>query len=361
MSDMRENTSVPAGSPSEDELVLSVHDLRISFRAYGGMVQAVRGVSFDLKRGETLAIVGESGSGKSVSIKAVMGILPNNAVIEEGSIQYDGMDLTKVDESKMHEIRGHRIGLVFQDPLSALNPIMKVGKQIMEVLVRRGMNKEEARARALQLMQDVGIPEPEKRIEQYPFQFSGGMRQRIVIAIALAGDPEILICDEPTTALDVTVQAKILELINQIKEERNLSVLFITHDLGVVAQMADRIAVMYAGKIVEMGTSEEIFFDPRHPYTWALLSSMPDLETYERLEAIPGTPPNMIRPPKGDAFAARNRYALNIDFKREPPMFRITDTHMAATWLLHPAAPKIDMPDGLAARIARMREAAKHV
>ena len=341
----------------DNDVILSVRDLRVSFRAYGGIVQAVRGVSFDLHRGETLAIVGESGSGKSVSTKAVMGILPPNAFIEEGSILYAGEDLTKVDESRMHEIRGHRIGLVFQDPLSALNPIMKVGKQIMEVLVRRGMNKKDARSRALELMRDVGIPEPERRIEQYPFQFSGGMRQRIVIAIALAGDPEILICDEPTTALDVTVQAKILELINTIKEQRNLSVIFITHDLGVVAQMADRIAVMYAGKIVETGTAEEIFFEPAHPYTWALLSSMPDLETRERLTAIPGAPPNMIAPPAGDAFAARNRYALAIDFKREPPLFRLSETHLAATWLLHPSAPKVEMPGELKERIRRMKEA----
>ncbi|MBE5807299.1 MAG: ABC transporter ATP-binding protein [Clostridiales bacterium] len=344
----------------QQNTILSVNDLRVSFRAYGGIVQAVRGVSFDLKKGETVAIVGESGSGKSVSTKAIMGILPGNAFIESGSIDYDGLDITKVDEAKMHEIRGHRIGLVFQDPLSALNPIMKVGKQITEVLVRQGMSKQDAHQRALQLMKDVGIPDAERRINQYPFQFSGGMRQRIVIAIALAGDPEILICDEPTTALDVTVQAKILELINQIKEERHLSVLFITHDLGVVAQMADRICVMYAGKIVESGTAEEIFFEPVHPYTWALLSSMPDLETYGRLEAIPGTPPNMIAPPKGDAFAIRNKYALKIDFEQEPPTFRLSDTHYASTWLLHPRAPRVEMPASLRERIQRMKEAAAH-
>ena len=341
--------------------ILSVNDLCVSFRAYGGIVQAVRGVSFDLKKGETVAIVGESGSGKSVSTKAIMGILPGNAFIEGGSILYDGIDITKVDEAKMHEIRGHRIGLVFQDPLSALNPIMKVGKQIAEVLIRQGVKKDEAYAKALSLMKDVGIPDAERRINQYPFQFSGGMRQRIVIAIALAGDPEILICDEPTTALDVTVQAKILELINQIKEERHLSVLFITHDLGVVAQMADRICVMFAGEIVESGTAEEIFFHPVHPYTWALLSSMPDLETYGRLEAIPGTPPNMIAPPRGDAFAIRNKYALKIDFEQEPPTFRLSDTHYASTWLLHPKAPKVEMPESLRERIARMKEAAAHV
>ena len=337
--------------------ILHVDDLHVSFNAYGGMVRAVRGVNFHLKRGETIAIVGESGSGKSVSIKAVMGILPPNAVIDGGSILYDNKDLTKISEENYHEIRGSRIGLIFQDPLSALNPIMRIGKQITEVLhLNKRMSKKEANARALELMQAVGIKDAERRFNQYPFQFSGGMRQRIVIAIALAGDPEILICDEPTTALDVTVQAKILELINKIKAERNLSVVFITHDLGVVANMADRVYVMYAGKIVETGTSEEIFFEPAHPYTWALLSSMPDLHTKEKLEAIPGTPPNMIYPPKGDAFAVRNQYALKADFEQEPPMFRLSDTHYAATWLLHPKAPQVQMPEVLRARIQRMKE-----
>ena len=343
---------------NQNETILNVQDLHISFKAYGGMVRAVRGVSFDLKRGETVAIVGESGSGKSVSIKSIMGILPPNAVIEEGKIEYDGMDLAKVSEDDFHKIRGNRIGLIFQDPLSALNPIMKIGKQITEVLhLSKKISSEEAKHRALELMHAVGIPEAERRFNQYPFQFSGGMRQRIVIAIALAGDPEILICDEPTTALDVTVQAKILELINKIKEERHLSVIFITHDLGVVANMADRVNVMYAGKIVESGTSEEIFFEPAHPYTWALLSSMPDLQTKERLLAIPGTPPNMIYPPAGDAFAARNKYAMKIDFEKEPPSFKLSDTHYASTWLLHPKAPKVDLPDVLRARIERMKGA----
>ena len=345
---------------NKNDVILSVKDLRVNFRAYGGLVQAVRGISFDLHRGETLAIVGESGSGKSVSIRAIMGILANNAIIESGEILYDGMDLTKVKEEDFHHIRGNRIGLIFQDPLSALNPIMKIGQQITEVLhLHNKMTKEEARNRALELMRAVGIPDVERRIEQYPFQFSGGMRQRIVIAIALAGDPEILICDEPTTALDVTVQAKILELINQIKKDRNLSVIFITHDLGVVANMADRVNVMYAGKVVETGTVEEIFFEPAHPYTWALLSSMPDLQTKERLLAIPGTPPNMIYPPKGDAFAARNQYAMKIDFEKEPPFFKLSDTHMAATWLLHPMASqvnKIEMPEILRTRIERMKK-----
>ncbi|HCY49743.1 MAG TPA: hypothetical protein DHU79_05730 [Clostridiales bacterium] len=216
-----------------------------------------------------------------------------------------------------------------------------------------------AKAKALKLLEEVGIPEPEIRYNQYPFEFSGGMRQRIVIAIALAANPDILICDEPTTALDVTIQSQILELINRIKAERNLSVIFITHDLGVVANMADRIAVMYAGKIVEYGTSDDIFYDPRHPYTWALLSSMPDLDTKDKLEAIPGTPPNMIYPPKGDAFAARNKYAMQIDFEEQPPMFQISETHYAATWLLHPDAPHVEPPKIVADRIKRMSQEVK--
>jgi oligopeptide/dipeptide ABC transporter ATP-binding protein len=216
-----------------------------------------------------------------------------------------------------------------------------------------------AKHRSIELMDEVGIPEPHKRFKQYPFEFSGGMRQRVVIAIALSANPDILICDEPTTALDVTIQAQILELINNLKKQRNLSVIFITHDLGVVANMADSIAVMYAGKIVEHGTADDVFYNPQHPYTWALLSSVPDLETREKLDAIPGTPPNMIIPPKGDAFAARNHYALEIDFEEQPPMFRVSDTHYAATWLLHPEAPKVEPPAIVRERIARMQQRAK--
>ena len=217
--------------------------------------------------------------------------------------------------------------------------------------VTRSMAKDTA----IRTMEQVGIAEARKRYRQYPFEFSGGMRQRIVIAIALAANPDILICDEPTTALDVTIQAQILELINKLKRERQLSVIFITHDLGVVANMADRVAVMYAGKIVEIGTANDIFYDPKHPYTWALLSSMPDLDTNEKLEAIPGTPPNMIYPPVGDAFAARNKYAMQIDFEQQPPMFKVSDTHYAATWLLHPDAPKVEPPKIIVDRIARMK------
>ena len=627
------------------EIVLSVKDLRVNFSTDHGYVQAVRGVSFDLYKGETLCIVGESGSGKSVTSKTIMGILAANGRIVSGSIMYEGEDLTKVSEDEFHRIRGHKIGMIFQDPLSSLNPIMRIGKQITEAMllngdhlkkmrkeivapefvayknaitaykselnkgkeavkflksekkkeieriknvaknesdgklyalaqdyglekvtikhkyqtltmeegadtnalkqeeaqelaaakeryentrkqikeeakakssenkanlaklkadfdqkiatakkenstnkaelkakykpiiaeakekylakdkiakeevakakaeydkeyadllvkidevnkkayekynagvnpikaqlaekkaqlkagyeadVKHGANKEEAKkryekrvkeaiekadermkpfaeeleaalasvptkeeakrqhqakikitkaeakAKALKIMEEVGISNPETRFKQYPFEFSGGMRQRIVIAIALTADPDILICDEPTTALDVTIQAQILELINRLKKERNMTCIFITHDLGVVANMADRVAVMYAGKIVEYGTEEEIFYDPRHPYTWALLSSIPDVDSKERLDAIPGTPPNLVYPPVGDAFALRSKYAMKIDFKKEPPLFKISDTHYAATWLLDPRAPKVEMPAIVKTRI----------
>ncbi len=564
------------------ENILEVKNLKISFRTSGGTVKAVRNISFNLEKGKTLAIVGESGSGKSVTSKAILGILAGNSIVEGGEIIYDGKDLLKITEEDMCEIRGDEISMIFQDPLSSLNPIVKIGKQITEAMLlknktsrkdskkdfqnmlallkknmlladpdnskavegviarltarqevsdmaaldkgiacsfntalekkqavmpalkdakayfagdftkkdalryakelatrvedsidrleivkdsfaytlRSGLTagieryfaavhnnpKEEARfarqsakrdaliakgktvdwkvrpknvydlielkdnivhlverlearyqqaianagnvniaarreaiikyledkaqkmnfiltpamakQRAIKLMEEVGIKEPAMRYNQYPFEFSGGMRQRIVIAIALSADPEILICDEPTTALDVTIQAQILELINNLKRERNLSVIFITHDLGVVANMADDIAVMYAGKIVEYGTVDEVFYDPRHPYTWALLSSMPDLDTKEKLDAIPGTPPNMIYPPVGDAFADRNKYAMQIDFEQQPPEFPVSDTHWAATWLLHPDAPKVEIPKIITDRIARMKQKA---
>ena len=529
----------------EKEKIIEVNNLVISFKTDHGILKAVRNISFDLYKGETLCIVGESGSGKSVTSKAIMGILAANAIVEGGQIYYRGEDLLEVAEEEFHKIRGHKIGMIFQDPLSSLNPIVRIGKQITEATLinndklkllfedlisddliayknclARGktrakyvldqylkeeidfkkkyvkskeldeldaaiankkaeiksaqgdeaklanlnselhdlMNKRselvtlnkqekaekkrelkerkkaakseaarikaetkeaslplkakleetkaaakikvqeykdqvekeykealeqlnrdfpnkcpekeaklaeinkaridklkitkaEAKRRALEIMKEVGIPEPEKRFRQYPFEFSGGMRQRIVIAIALTETPEVLICDEPTTALDVTIQGQILELIKDIQKQRNLSVIFITHDLGVVANMADRVAVMYAGKIVEYGTSEEIFFEPKHPYTWALLSSIPDVDSKERLDAIPGTPPNMIYPPKGDAFAARSKYAMKIDFEEEPPFFKLSETHYAATWLLHPQAPKVEMPKIVSERI----------
>jgi len=545
--------------------VLEVKNLRVSFRTNNGNVKAVRNISFDLEEGETLAIVGESGSGKSVTAKSIMGINAANTIIESGEIIYRGEDLLKYSERDYNKVRGNELTMVFQDPLSSLDPVMKIGKQMTEAtllnnktkrknakteakalrksliaymkkagcqdtslteenvaaalkfaeeekraakevaakalreafptfrkedlqpaeakavagklvkladaainrlspeknsseytfhttveqeikrylsgeknnpkeekrvaretakreqrlqrgksapkvvpaslvdmeLVRHNLRKavrllaeryewelaegqkrdyhklarqqlaylekreqeakekvtkQQAYERAINIMTDVGIKEPEKRFKQYPHEFSGGMRQRIVIAIAIAANPEILICDEPTTALDVTIQAQILELINEVKQKKKLSVLFITHDLGVVANMADKVAVMYAGKIVEYGTVEDIFYEPKHPYTWALLSSMPSLDTKEKLEAIPGTPPNMIYPPEGDAFADRNQYAMKIDFERQPPFFQVSDTHYAATWLLHPDAPKVEPPKSVTDRIKAMKE-----
>ena len=590
----KEKSLIESSSISNKEKALEVKNLVISFRTDNGKVQAVRGVSFDLYKGETLCIVGESGSGKSVTSKAIMGILSPNAMIEGGSILYNGIDLTRASEAEFQRIRGKKIGMIFQDPLSSLNPIVRIGKQITEtMMINKDMlkryysdlispsltalmnaksnrdrliieaknkasmpingyedkmstfldkkaelkaeirqarkdnkdvtslenefskiNEEEkafkeenrqylekakleakqvildakkqykevapklkldlkeakikakeetkkhheelksirdkalseiaskrekislsdenksllkkidiemlkkkalynlliglfyvfpkkhmhfsikkkealsplisrkeeilkdkialdkqekkvldeyqsqvcitkkmAKEKALKVMSEVGIPEPEKRYKQYPFQFSGGMRQRIVIAIALISEPDILICDEPTTALDVTIQAQILELINDLKAKHNMSVIFITHDLGVVANMADRVAVMYAGKICEYGTDKEIFFDPRHPYTWALLASIPDIDSKEKLEAIPGTPPDMIYPPAGDAFALRNKYALGVDFKYEPPFFEVTPTHFVASWLEYEEAPNVTPPKIVSSRI----------
>lgn len=562
-----------------NEKILSCDNLRVSFWTNNGTVKAVRGISFDLYKKKTLAIVGESGSGKSVTSKAVMGLLAGNKIIEEGRILYDGKDLLTLDEDELCKIRGSRIAMIFQDPMSSLNPIMRVGKQLTEVMVLKrkavireakhyssyiskrlaavdaeaskaalvysgedaalkaalikleaendkeilealeaalatlqeirknealngdgskfpeilkeyqnivkalnpckdylaqqkdaeiftfaekvklfvqkykdAVKREEAAAKAAEklakqggeisekselkkrawsseidvshnavfetcvkaydtflkylesriqayqetesevevdkilarlaqanidkvskvdmkefhdkavaVMGEVGIPDPERRMKQYPFEFSGGMRQRIVIAIALCSNPEILICDEPTTALDVTIQAQILDLINDLKEKRQLSVIFITHNLGVVANMADDIAIMYAGKIVEYGTADDIFYSPAHPYTWALLNSMPDLEMKERLDSIPGTPPNMIIPPKGDAFAARNKYALQIDFDEQPPFFMISETHKAATWLLDERAPKLDLPQSIKDRIERFNNLNKRI
>lgn len=431
------------------DVALSVRNLTVSFRTNKGIVHAVRGISFDLKKGETLALVGESGSGKSVTAKAMLGIEAPNAIIESGSIFYEDRDLLKFTEEDFNQIRGNKITMIFQDPMSSLDPIVKIGPQMTEAAILNGRRKqkfaekklcliiknlskndaykkelagikkavklakkdyslqfknlslaydfEEAKQqvkipeclspaknlllqkefeelndaicrsafcvtkkmayeKALKIMAEVGISDGKKRFNQYPFEFSGGMRQRIVIAIAIAANPDLLICDEPTTALDVTIQAQILELINSLKKKRGMSVIFITHDLGVVANVADRIAVMYAGKIVETGSVDDVFYSPAHPYTWALLGSMPDLDSSGRLEAIPGTPPNMIYPPEGDAFAARNKYAMQIDFEMEPPLFKISESHSAATWLLHPNAPKVELPETLAKRIARMKE-----
>lgn len=354
----------------EKEKILSIKDLSISFKTSSGSVNAIRGVNLDLYRGETIAIVGESGSGKSVTMKAAMGILSSNGEINSGSIDFTyyrkgekvDVDILKLSKKELRQrINGKRVAMIFQDPMTSLNPTMTIGAQIMEGMIWHYKRpKKEAEKRAIELLELVGITNAEKRMKNYPHQLSGGMRQRVVIAIALACDPDLLICDEPTTALDVTIQAKILELIKDIQKKLNISVIYITHDLGVVAKVADYVSVMYAGKIVEKGTVDEIFYDPRHPYTWGLLSAMPDIETKDdKLYTIPGTPANLLNKVKGDAFAPRNIYALNIDNRLEPPMFKITDTHYASTWLLHENAPKVEMPKELRSRINRMLKEAK--
>ena len=355
-----------------NKTILQIKDLDISFRTNAGVVHAIRGVNLDLQKGETVAIVGESGSGKSVAMKAAVGLLDSNATVNRGEILYTyeengrevTVDLLKLTKKQLRTgYNGQRLAMVFQDPMTSLDPTMTIGKQIMEgMLLHKHMSKELARARAIELLQLVGINDAEKRFRHYPHQLSGGMRQRVVIAIALSADPDILICDEPTTALDVTIQAKILELIKDIQKKMNLSVIYITHDLGVVAKVADYVNVMYAGKIVEVGNVEEIFYDPRHPYTWGLLSAMPDLDTADdRLYSIPGSPPNLLHEPAGDAFAARNQFALVIDKKADPPLFKVSETHYAATWLLHPDAPAIEMPWELRERLERaQKEAARY-
>ena len=389
------------------EKILEIKNLNIVFETHAGTVYAIQDISFDLKAGETLAIVGESGSGKSVTSKAIMQLLAENGKITHGQILYkknngEIIDITKLKDSQMHHIRGREIAMVFQDPMTSLNPTMTIGKQIMEPLIKHRVvetkkniikeseesvkslteyisrleklpNNEEKnqkisvlkqelktlsyndlQRKAMELINLVGIDHPEKRMKQYPHQFSGGMRQRIVIAIALACNPKILICDEPTTALDVTIQAQIIELIKALQKKTGCAVIFISHDLGVVANIADRVAVMYAGKICEIGTSREIFYEPRHPYTWGLLASKPDREDIkERLYSIPGTPPNLLNPPKGDAFALRSDYAMEIDFIEAPPLFKISATHYAATWLLHKDAPKVEMPSIIRKRYAK--------
>lgn len=354
----------------EKEKVLEIRDLSISFTTSAGKVNTIRGINLDLYRGETLAIVGESGSGKSVTMKAVMGILSSNGEVNSGSIKFlyyrdkekVDVDILNLSKKEMrNRINGKRIAMIFQDPMTSLNPTMTIGAQIMEGMIWHYKTpKKEAYEKAVELLKLVGINDAEKRMKNYPHQLSGGMRQRVVIAIALACDPELLICDEPTTALDVTIQAKILELIKDIQKKLNISVIYITHDLGVVAKVADYVAVMYAGKIVEKGTIDEIFYDPRHPYTWGLLSAMPDLDTNDdKLYTIPGSPPNLANKIEGDAFAPRNIYALNIDNRLEPPMFKISDTHYASTWLLHENAPKVEMPAELKQRIDRMLKEAE--
>jgi oligopeptide transport system ATP-binding protein len=328
--------------------LLEVIDLRISFSTYAGEVQAVRGVSFDLRRGETLAIVGESGSGKSVTAKSIMRLLPEaNTMIKGGEILLGGEDILKLSEKRMQNIRGPKIAMVFQDPMTSLDPTMRIGRQIIESLKQHlGMSGRRAAERSVELLELVGIPNPEQRIKQYPHQFSGGMRQRVVIAIALACDPQILIADEPTTALDVTIQAQILELLRELQERLGMSVVLITHDLGVVASTAHRIAVMYGGKIIETGTVREIFYNPQMPYTWGLLASIPSptADRTQDLIPIPGTPPDATNPPKGCPFTARCPYAMWICGEEMPGYTTFSDEHRAACWLHHQMAPNVEPP-----------------
>ena len=335
------------------EKMLTVEELEIKFELRGKTLNAIRGISLDLHKGEILAIVGESGSGKSVFTKSFMGLLDQNGKITGGRIMYYGADdgkpieLTALKKEKeWYKIRGHEIAMIMQDPMTSLNPLKTIGNQIMEaVMLHQKSSRAEAKKKTLQYLEDVGISHPDRRFSQYPHEFSGGMRQRVVIAIAIACAPQILICDEPTTALDVTIQAQILDLIKDLRHKYKLSVILITHDLGVVANIADRVAVMYAGDIIEIGTSEDIFYDPSHPYTQALLSSLPQVGVKGTdLFSIPGTPPNLFTEVKGDAFAPRNPRALKIDFVEMPPYFQVSPTHRAKTWLLDPRAPKVEPP-----------------
>ena len=331
-----------------NEIILSAKDVEIAFNLRGRTLKAIRKCSLDLYKGETLAIVGESGSGKSVFTKSFLGMLDANGSVTGGTIEYHGADISKYKtEKQWMTIRGKKISMVMQDPMTSLNPLMTVGKQLQECIQRnQGLRGRAAKAEAIAMLEKVGIPDARKRYHQYPHEFSGGMRQRVVIAIAVACHPEILICDEPTTALDVTIQAQILKLIRDLQKEYSMTVIYITHDLGVVANVADRVAVMYAGQIVEYGMVEEIFYDAWHPYTWALMSSLPQYGVKgEDLPSIEGTPPNLFYQIQGDAFAPRNKMPLEIDFVEEPPYFEISPTHKAKTWYLDPRAPEIRQPE----------------
>ncbi|TCP53749.1 oligopeptide transport system ATP-binding protein [Tumebacillus sp. BK434] len=330
--------------------ILEVKDLKVSFHTYAGEVQAVRGVTFNLKKGECLAIVGESGCGKSVTSQAIMRLIqtPPGEIKAGSQIVFDGKtDIVKLTDKEMENVRGSEMGMIFQDPMTSLNPTMKVGAQIAEGLIKhQGLSRQAARERAIEMLRLVGIPNPEARVEQYPHQFSGGMRQRVMIAIALACNPKLLIADEPTTALDVTIQAQILDLMRDLQEKTGASIIIITHDLGVVADVAQKVVVMYAGKVVENGTIDEVFYNPQHPYTWGLLRSVPRLDSSKDEDLIPidGTPPDLIAPPKGCAFAARCPYAMEICMEQDPEMTKIDQNHAAACWLLHPNAPKVERP-----------------
>ena len=329
--------------------VLDIQQLHLSFPGFNGDVHALNNVSLQINRGEIVGLVGESGSGKSVTAMLIMRLLPTGSYcVHRGQISLLGEDVLNAREKQLRQWRGARVAMIFQEPMTALNPTRRIGLQMMDVIRHhQPISRREARAKAIALLEEMQIPDAVEVMSRYPFELSGGMRQRIMIAMALACDPQLIIADEPTTALDVTIQAQILDLLREIQKKLGTATVFVTHDLGVVARIADRVAVMYAGKIVEIGTVDEIFYDPRHPYTWGLLRSIPAFSRgKESLPSIPGMPPSLLHPPKGDAFASRNAYALEIDFEEEPPMFRVTDSHYAATWLLDERAPKVVTPIG---------------
>mgnify|MGYP000008803609 CR=1 FL=1 len=328
------------------ERLLTVENLQVCFETYAGEVQAVRDVSFYLDKGETLAIVGESGCGKSVTAQTIMQLIPMPpGKIKGGKVELDNVEISALTDKEMESVRGEQISMIFQDPMTSLNPTMKVGKQIMEVLQKhQDMDKKEAKEKAVEMLRLVGIPKPDKRADQYPHQYSGGMRQRAMIAIALACNPKLLIADEPTTALDVTIQAQIMELMQDLQQKLHTSIILITHDLGVVADVADRIAVMYAGKILESGSLEDIFKNPQHPYTWGLIQSVPRLDKKKRLIPIEGTPPDLIAPPVGCPFAARCQYCMQICKDRFPEKTVVEGNHYVHCWLQHEMAPKVDNP-----------------
>lgn len=330
------------------ENILELKSLTVSIDSPMGKVEAVRGVSLALRPGEILAIVGESGCGKSMLCRSIMKLLPRSARIEGGQIIANGADITGYSQRDMNRLRGKLFSMVLQDPMTALDLTQTVEAQIAEAVRVHSprLDRQAVHRRVMELMELVGIPQPEKRGKLYPYHFSGGQRQRVVMAIALAADPKILLADEPTTALDVTVQAQILDLLKDIQHRLHTATILVSHDLGVVARAADRVAIMYAGRIVEIGTAEEIYYDPRHPYTWGLMRSLPALAKGGELYTIPGMPPSLVHPPRGDAFACRNEYALAIDYEEAPPMFRVSDTHYAATWLLDERAPKVTPPIG---------------
>ena len=325
--------------------LLDIKNLRTTFSTQVGQVRAVRGLNLTVDYGESVGIVGESGSGKSVSMLSVMGLLPVNAHVNANSIMFDGRELTTMDEREKRKMHGSEIGMVFQDPMTSLNPLHTIGMQLMEpIKLHMGLNKAQARARALEMLKLVNIPSPESRLKQYPHEFSGGMRQRVMIAIALACNPKLIIADEPTTALDVTIQAQILELMQGLKNQMNTSIIMITHDLGVIASMCSRIVVMYGGCVAETGTTREIFYSPKHPYTWGLLRSIPKAQmdgTHSKLLPIPGTPPDMLRPPKGCPFAPRCPYAMQVCREYMAPETVLSDTHCVSCHLMHKNAPKV--------------------